>query len=389
MELRKDPITRSWVICGDEPEPALSSGSLCPFCPESGLPLQVVATSPTVNGSPWSARAVVHPHPLYGIDGEPSRSGYGIYDTMRPVGAHEVLVENARHDRHLWNADDREIEEYLALCGKRIQDLKGDVRFKYISVFKNFGSMSGQEFDHPTSEIVATTFVPRRVLYELRAAREHYRVKERCVFCDILHQEQEQKIRVVEVRGEYLATCPYAPRVPYETWIAPRNHEALFERTALKSGAMRDFAALLRRTLVPHSHHCRRLPHSAAHLAQHAASLGNTRLLEDHRRRLPLASGNPAHHRHQSEVVYLQGGVLLAGKLRDRGGNSAGAAYGVTLSRQIAVLQEAVRVERAIRPASKPVPCFSEPASAGGTLTHSPRAAVPRPIARRTRFAPS
>jgi UDPglucose--hexose-1-phosphate uridylyltransferase len=168
---------------------------------------------------------------------------------MRPVGAHEVIVENARHDRHLWNADDREIEEYLALCGQRIQDLKGDVRFKYISVFKNFGTHSGQEFDHPTSEIVATTFVPRRVLYELRAARQHYQVKERCVFCDILRQEQEQKLRVIEVRGDYIACCPYAPRVPYETWVAPHTHEAYFERMALRSGAMRDLAALLRRTL--------------------------------------------------------------------------------------------------------------------------------------------
>ena len=179
---------------------------------------------------PWSAPAVVHPHPLYGIDGEPGRSGNGLQeDTMRPVGAHEVVVENARHDRHLWNADDREIEDCLALCGQRIQDLKGDLRFKYIRVFKNYGSMSGQEFDHPTSEIVATTFVPRRVLYELRAAREHYRVKERCVFWYILHQEPGQKLRMVEVRGEYMAGCPYAPRVPYEVWIAPRNHEAYFE----------------------------------------------------------------------------------------------------------------------------------------------------------------
>jgi UDPglucose--hexose-1-phosphate uridylyltransferase len=211
--------------------------------------LQVIATSPTVNGGPWSARAVVHPHPLYGIEGEPARSGNGLYDKMHPVGAHEVIVENSRHDRQLWNADDREIEEYLALCGQRIQDLKGDVRFKYVTVFKNFGGMSGQEFDHPTSEIIATTFVPRRVLYELRSAREHYRVKERCVFCDILRQEQEQKQRVIEVRGEYMASCPYAPRVPYEVWIAPRTHDAYFERTAMKSGAMRDFAALLRRTL--------------------------------------------------------------------------------------------------------------------------------------------
>ncbi len=249
MELRKDPITRSWVITGDEPDSQNDQDFRCPFCPESGRQLQVVASMPTVNGNPWSARAVVHPHPLYHVEGDPLRVGNGLYDKMRVVGAHEVIVENARHDRQLWNADDREIEEYLALCANRIQDLKKDGRFKYVSVFKNFGNMSGQDFDHPTSEIVATTFVPRRVLYELRAAREHYRLKERCVFCDIIAQEQQQKQRIIEVRGEYVACCPYAPRVPYETWIIPRTHEAYFERLTARSGAMRDLAALLRRTL--------------------------------------------------------------------------------------------------------------------------------------------
>jgi UDPglucose--hexose-1-phosphate uridylyltransferase len=249
MELRKDPITRSWVITGDEPDNDRGADYLCPFCPESGQQLQVVASMPTVNGNPWSARAVVHPHPIYRVEGEPGRAGNGLYDTMQPVGAHEVIIENARHDRHLWNSDDREIEEYLKLCALRIHDLKKDGRFKYVSVIKNFGSNSGQEFDHPTSEVVATTFVPRRVLYELRAAREHYKMKERCVFCDIFAQELKQDKRVVEGRGDFLATCPYASRTPYETWIAPRIHEAYFERLATKSGALRDLAVLLRRTL--------------------------------------------------------------------------------------------------------------------------------------------
>ncbi len=249
MELRKDPITRSWVITGDEPDEGSAPDYLCPFCPESGQQLQVISSKPTVNGSPWSARAVVHPRPLYRIEGDPARTGNGLYDNMNPIGAHEVIVENARHDRHLWNADDHEIEEYLALCAQRIEDLKGDARFKYVSVFKNYGSYSGQDFDHPTSEIIATTFVPRRVLYELRAARQHYQVKERCVLCDILAQEKQQEIRVVEHRGDFIATCPYAPRVPFETWISPFVHEAYFERMASKPGALRDLAALLRRTL--------------------------------------------------------------------------------------------------------------------------------------------
>ncbi len=38
--------------------------------------------------------------------------------------------------------------------------------------------------------------------------------------------------------------------MPYETWIVPRSHEAYFERMVLKSGATRDLAALLRRTLA-------------------------------------------------------------------------------------------------------------------------------------------
>ena len=249
MELRKDPITRSWVITGDDQEADRGGSHLCPFCPESGQQLHILTSMPTVNGNPWSALAVVHPKPIYHVEGDPGRAGNGLYDTMQSVGAHEVIVENARHDRQLWTADDREVEEYLALCAQRIHDLKKDGRFKYVSVLKNFGNHSGQEFDHPTTEVVATTFVPRRVLYELRAAREHYKIKERCVFCDIFAQEQKQEKRVIEVRGDYLASCPYASRTPYEAWIAPRIHEAYFERLATRPGALRDLAVLLRRTL--------------------------------------------------------------------------------------------------------------------------------------------
>src|SRR5579862_9113156 len=115
---------------------------------------------------------------------------------------------------------------------------------------QGYGNNAGQEFSHPTSQITATMFVPRRVLYELRAGREYFVTKERCVFCDIIHQEERQAQRVIEARGDYLATSPYAPRVPYEAWIMPRNHEASFERTSLNKPGLRvNLAALLRRTL--------------------------------------------------------------------------------------------------------------------------------------------
>ena len=148
-------------------------------------------------------------------------------------------------------ASDAEIEQFLLLAAQRIQDLKRDARFKYVSIFKNHGANAGQEFEHPTSQLTATTFVPRRVLYELRAGRDYFKAKERCVFCDIISQELQQNLRVIEVRGDFIALCPYAPRVPYETWIIPRTHEAAFERFGLaRPGKHASISArLLRRTL--------------------------------------------------------------------------------------------------------------------------------------------
>jgi UDPglucose--hexose-1-phosphate uridylyltransferase len=251
MELRKDPITRSWVITGDDvPDTAPRTEAGCRFCPDSPAVTQVVSNMPGVESGPWSARAVVHPTPLYRVEGEPTRRGDGIYDRMSSIGAHEVLVENLRHDRELWSASDAEIEQFLLLVAHRIQDLKRDARFKYISVFKNHGINAGQEFEHPTSQLTATTFVPRRVLYELRAGRAYFESKERCVFCDIIAQELQQDQRVIEVRGDFIAIGPYAPRVPYETWIIPRSHEAAFERYGLsRPASILDLGALLRRTL--------------------------------------------------------------------------------------------------------------------------------------------
>ena len=250
MELRKDPITRSWVITGDDvPEPGPRAESFCRFCPDSPSPAQVISIT-SGDGTPWSSQAVVHPSPLYRIEGEPARRADGLYDRMHSIGAHEVLVENPRHDGNLWNASEGEVEQFLRLAGQRIQDLKRDPRFKYISIFKNHGPNAGQEFDHPTSQLTATTFVPRRVLYELRAGRDYFDQKERCVFCDIIGQEERQNLRVIEIRGDYIALGPYAPRVPYETWVMPRSHEAAYERSALsRPGMLRDLAGLLRRTL--------------------------------------------------------------------------------------------------------------------------------------------
>ncbi len=104
MELRKDPLTRSWVITGDDvPDLGPRPEPFCRFCPDATSPAQIISSLPGLDGAPFSARSFVHPYPLYRIEGEPSRRGDGVYDRMSPIGAHEVLVENPRHDCHIRN----------------------------------------------------------------------------------------------------------------------------------------------------------------------------------------------------------------------------------------------------------------------------------------------
>jgi UDPglucose--hexose-1-phosphate uridylyltransferase len=285
MELRKDPITRSWVITGDDLPDSRGPASPCPFCPGSSLRQQTVASRGGIHGEAWAARAVVHPAAIYHIEGEPERRGQGLYDHMPPVGAHEVLLENPRHQRQLWQAEEAEVEQFLLLTAERIQDLKGDARFRYVSVFKNFGPAAGQEFEHPHAMLTATTFVPRRVLYELRAGMDYYRQKERCVFCDIVTQEMQEARRIVEVRGDFVALCPYATRTPYEIWILPRSHDAAFERFAFsRPGSMRELAAILKRTLqrvltVAGSFHL--VVHTSPNTSHASASLGYWKTLDE------------------------------------------------------------------------------------------------------------
>jgi UDPglucose--hexose-1-phosphate uridylyltransferase len=246
MELRKDPITRSWVVIGHR-EGVAESPVGCPFCSPK-IDLQRPLLRLPAQG-PWQVMVIPHPDPLYRVEGESSRQADGIYDTMRAVGADEIVIETPEHDRKLEDLAHDQILLVMDAWRQRLEDLKRDRRFKYVSVYKNYGSLAAQEGSHAHSQVTATTFVPRRLLYELRAAREWYAEKERCVFCDIVKQEERQGKRIVDTQGEYVALCPYASRVPYEVWLLDRKHNHLFEQPRPGSNR-RNLAILLRRVLL-------------------------------------------------------------------------------------------------------------------------------------------
>ena len=227
MEIRRDPITQSWVVLGHR---EASDETDCPFEKPAIDKQQTILSWPAEG--PWQVRVVPHPDPLYRIEGEAGRRADGIYDKMGPVGAHEVVVETPDHNKRMSQLTDEEIERVVWVWATRVADLKKDLRLKHVTVYKNQGVLSGEEWPHAHSEVTGTIFVPRRIKYELRASREWFREKERCVFCDIVRQEVEAGVRVVAENEDFLTIAPYAPRFPFETWLLPKQHESAFENSS-------------------------------------------------------------------------------------------------------------------------------------------------------------
>jgi len=245
MEIRRDPVTQSWVVSGQR-ERMDEVDSPCPFDPPQVDVAKNILSAPS-EGT-WQVRVIPHPEPLYRVEADPGRAAEGIYDKMGTLGAHEVVIETPQHGKRLSQLGDDEIDRVIGVWGSRIADLKRDARFKYVTAFKNQGASAGQEWTHSLSQITATIFVPRRIKYELASAHDWYKVKERCVFCDIVRQEEKLGKRIVDVQGDYYALCPYASRVPFETWILHRRHNHVFEQPRPGSNR-RQLAALIGRVL--------------------------------------------------------------------------------------------------------------------------------------------
>jgi len=248
MELRKDPITQSWVIQVHEEGPWPSDGP-CPLCPgQEALCPKTIYEYP-FGQAEWQVRVVPHLRPLYRIEGEAQRRGEGLYDKMRNLGAHEIVIEGRDHHSTLTQQSDDNVAQVVRAAVTRIDDLKKDRRFRYVTLFRNQGKQAGQDLEHPHCQITATPFIPRRVGYELRSSRLHFEMKERCLLCDVLKQEMTQQVRTVEWDDRFVAFCPFASRVPYETWILPVNHHSSFEEDLTAWEHQLSFAKFLKSVL--------------------------------------------------------------------------------------------------------------------------------------------
>lgn len=242
-ELRYDPVKKVWSVIAEErsrkPEdflvkrltPSKETMTVCPFCAGNEDKAGAEIFSLKDSDGSWLTRVVPNRYPAFRIEGDIKRSAHGMYDCVNAVGAHEVVIETPKHHVGLGSYTEKILKNVFITFRERINDLKKDTRFRYIMPFKNYGLLAGANIDHPHSQMIALPVMPGIVKTKLASALEHYRKKERCIFCDILNQERDENTRIICENQDFVAFCPFASSLPFETLIFPKRHSHCFTKT--------------------------------------------------------------------------------------------------------------------------------------------------------------
>jgi UDPglucose--hexose-1-phosphate uridylyltransferase len=262
-ELRKDPIIGRWVIIATERAKrpsAFATANLkfedkeeCPFCPgnEIHTPNEILAyreVGAAPNSPGWWIRVIPNDHPVLNAFATLDRAGDGVYDFATGVGHHEVIIETPEHNLTFGQIPQRQIEEILWSYRDRFLGLKKDRKVKHVLIFRNYGHGTGGLNRHPHSELIGLPIVPKTILEEIRGSRNYFKYKERCVYCDIIREEQRVHERLIQRTQHFISIAPFASRFPFETWILPTRHNSSFED--IEQEEIKELAKVFRDTMI-------------------------------------------------------------------------------------------------------------------------------------------
>ncbi len=249
-EMRLDLLSGEWVIFAPErrrrpshldgPRPEETDPARCPFCPghEDMTPPEIMALRPrggAGTGSGWTVRVFPNLYPALRVEGEVDARPDGIFDRMNGVGAHEILVMTPDHDARPGDLAPECWRSVLGVIQTRIRDLRGDGRLKHIQVFQNHGFRGGATQPHAHVQLIALPVVPPRLKRQSERMQGHFERRGRCLICDLLSVELEERSRVFLDDSRTVGFVPYAAPQPFTMWLVPRTHGARFEEASAET----------------------------------------------------------------------------------------------------------------------------------------------------------
>lgn len=246
--LRQDILTGEWVIFATNRKKRpyhfikKSIGKIdkknCQFCPghEDMTPASIYEKEK--NGK-WTIRVFPNMFPAVSENGDKA-DGEGFYHACDGTGCHELVVDTPVHEDSIYDFSVDYLIEVLKTLKERLDLMKRRDDIEYVQIFKNCGPDAGASISHSHWQIMGIPIVPENQMATYITGRTYYEKNNRCIFCDMIEHELKQKIRVVMENKNIIAFVPFASKMSYEVWIAPKKHLSSF--SDFDEEIMKDFA---------------------------------------------------------------------------------------------------------------------------------------------------
>ncbi len=259
-EFRKDPVIGRWVIIATErarrpgtiidPQRVDKKDSQeCPFCHNQEPEIYTVPNKDPQASSPWSVKVTPSGTPLLKMSPQFKRRGHGLYDVINDYGVHEVVIETPDHIANMADLSEKQIAYVMNTYVYRFKELSQNKNFLYVIAYKNYGWAAGsRNIGHSRSQIIASSVNPLAVKEQMSRAKKYFDYHDRCLFCDLIRQEKNDRKRVVTESEHFIAITPFAPRFSFEIWILPKEHHCDFVHGV--AGKELDLARILKDTLT-------------------------------------------------------------------------------------------------------------------------------------------
>jgi UDPglucose--hexose-1-phosphate uridylyltransferase len=209
-------------------EPPPEELESCPFCEgrEDRTPPEVLA--------------------LPGDDREPDTPGWKVRVVPNKYPAfegHEVVVHSPEHARSLTDLPAGQIELIAEAWSSRAAAAR-DGGFSHLFACVNEGYPAGASLHHSHSQLIWLREEPPVQAAERRG--------EGCALCEYLAWERAEQERIVVEGSGLVLLCPFAGRSPFESLVAPLEHEPSGFDSSLLASALSLAAEALRRLREAH-----------------------------------------------------------------------------------------------------------------------------------------
>lgn len=213
-ELRWHPLTQDWVMIASNRQgrPQMPK-DYCPFCPSFGnVPeydvLEYDNDFPALSQNPPA----------------PDDVATGFFKVKPAYGKCEVILYSPGHTVTLPELSYDHMKKLVDLWCQRFQAIRKDEKIKYVFIFENRGEVVGVTMPHPHGQIYGYSFLPKKLELETKSAKEYYKEKGKCLFCDMLQNELKEDKRIIFQNKDFTVFLPFFTEYPYGVYIISNRH---------------------------------------------------------------------------------------------------------------------------------------------------------------------